>query len=774
MRSHTITDIPLTHNRRCVARHAICLLLTALSLCSGCSKQPANKVTLESQLAALISPAAMSVRPVCRSAMVSSYDRTGGNSDWDVWDESRQNADGTMTLADLSGPGCVTRIWMTSVPAEKWLFFFDGEATARLSLTTAELFGGCAPFLPPLSDRVSGGYYCYIPLPYAKSLRIAVRPRDFNPSRRPYYHINYQSFPRGTDVATFPPALSNLQRQSLATVGTTWRELEASDRETAKRLAGKAHEIVIEPSSTRALVSAQGPAHLGEFCVRLNVADMPPVERSHLLRELVLRIRYNGELQPSVDVPFGDFFCNAQHARAFSSLPLSFVDGWYLCKFPIDFSECVAIEIQNRTTHEVKVSAAFELTPLALPVEPFSYLHARWQIGTNQSFPHSVLDATGTGHYVGCYLTALGSDGSWYLLEGDEVIHVDGEKDTQWHGTGLEDYFNGAWYYTGLFDLPLHGLLEKGGMQTAQYRFHIGDAIPFDERLSVAFEFGHANKSRGTMSSVAYWYQPTPTVARSTALPASRRLPPLSGVEQAAVMSSLFELERIEHFDEAKDRCEYYAQRMNAKDHRDVLRLRALTYDAYLVRGASTKAALSEFMAGNSAPQAKSQAEALAWFETAPLHSLLGTQVNGRFRLFLDNVLVAEGDNPQSLSIRGLTLKPGHHELFAEVTPTRGDAWFAMCLRTHSGDIRTDGTWERRMGSPHLDPVALQTQKGWEPVADLNGADMLPRIGFWQFAPNAFVMMQSQKQLLRPWRGWAKDQQTSTAYLRKRFTTPLK
>ena len=202
MKSCAINDIPFTHNRRRVARHAMCLFLTALSLCSGCARQPARKVTLESQLTAMISPAAMSDRPAGRSSMVSSYDRTGGNSDWAVWDESHLNADGTMTLADLSGPGCVTRIWMTSVPAEKWLFFFDGETTARLSLTTAELFGGSDPFLPPLSDRVSGGYYSYIPLPYAKSLRIAVLPTDFKPNRRPYYHVNYLYF-MGLSAAKF-------------------------------------------------------------------------------------------------------------------------------------------------------------------------------------------------------------------------------------------------------------------------------------------------------------------------------------------------------------------------------------------------------------------------------------------------------------------------------------------------------------------------------------------------------------------------------------------
>ena len=78
---------------------------------------------------------------------------------------------------------------------------------------------------------------------------------------------------------------------------------------------------------------------------------------------------------------------------------------------------------------------------------------------------------------VGCYLSAISNNDSWYILEGDERIYIDGAKTPIVHGTGLEDYFNGAWYYSGLSDLPLCGLLEKAAMRTDQYRFHLPERI---------------------------------------------------------------------------------------------------------------------------------------------------------------------------------------------------------------------------------------------------------------------------------------------------------
>ena len=53
-------------------------------------------------------------------------------------------------------------------------------------------------------------------------------------------------------------------------------------------------------------------------------------------------------------------------------------------------------------------------------------------------------DVKGRGHYVGCNLSVLHFQGSWWG-EGDDMICIDDEEIPSINGTGAEDYFNHAW-----------------------------------------------------------------------------------------------------------------------------------------------------------------------------------------------------------------------------------------------------------------------------------------------------------------------------------------
>lgn len=81
---------------------------------------------------------------------------------------------------------------------------------------------------------------------------------------------------------------------------------------------------------------------------------------------------------------------------------------------------------------------------------------------------------------------------NWYG-EGDDMIFIDGEE---WppsiHGTGTEDYFNTSWCPTQEQDTPYHGIILGGGPnwsgKSTYYRYHIQDAIVFNESIKVTIE----------------------------------------------------------------------------------------------------------------------------------------------------------------------------------------------------------------------------------------------------------------------------------------------
>ena len=90
------------------------------------------------------------------------------------------------SLFDERGPGAVTRFWVTTGfgvstcidPAIRVRFYVDGAVVPTLDVPLAALFDGSTPpFTAPLvADRTqaSGGYVSYVPIAYARALRIAL------------------------------------------------------------------------------------------------------------------------------------------------------------------------------------------------------------------------------------------------------------------------------------------------------------------------------------------------------------------------------------------------------------------------------------------------------------------------------------------------------------------------------------------------------------------------------------------------------------------------
>ncbi len=738
---------------------------------TGCRRQPdGGPVTLSLALAHLTNVAAFARTPLGQTHLVSTYDRMGGNRDWAQW--NRPTIDGLYDIANLPGPGCVKRIWMTSVPAQEWLFFFDGEKEPRIRTPMTQLFGGQFPFLPPVSGYASGGFYSYMPIPFNKHLRIAVRSSAVTSQSRPYYHVNWESYPPSTSVVSFPLDLSAAESNLVRAVCAEWQATTSALR-AAMAAVGPWTRRELAPGERTAWLDAEGPGVVRAFAIRFSPAvEEGAWKKARLLRELVLALYWDKAEFPSVEAPLGDFFCNAFHRRAFASLALGVVDDTFVCRFPMPFGRAARGELRNDGPTPVVLETGFRIEHKPEQKHaPRNYFHARWNGGMARGLPHNVLYAKGQGHYVGCFVSAVGMDGSWQILEGDDIMYVDGESTASWNGTGLEDYFNGAWYYHGLFDLPLHGLIEKAAERTHQYRFQLQDPIVFQKGLSMNFEFGHANKAFGYMSSVAYWYQSMPSPAGSAIPPAVSRFPPPDQLEPLTIMAQIFELERIGHWEAARNRCLEYADKLPIPTLAHILRLRAAAYEE--ANGHIEKAlSVYERMAHDASnPEVKRQAQDLLWFRTATTNALLGIQANAHYRVFLDGKLVATGDNPLDLRVVRVGLPLGTRELAVELVPSRPNAWFSLTLRAHGTNIVTDTSWERTAMKPTTWPDTRgDAQAAWSP---LEYCDMLPLMNFWHLTPNAYIYMQSGRQLARPWQGLAGGETQRPVYIRKRFSIAL-
>ena len=277
------------------------------------------------------------------------------------------------------------------------------------------------------------------------------------------------------------------------------------------RTGGNADYVTIGNGATATLAEIEGPGVIVHMWVTISSPD------PYFLRRLLLRITWDGEATPSVEVPIGDFFGTGFLYRQFVTPYIGMSSGGYYAYWPMPFNKSARIEVVNQTGKEVG-SFYYHIAYRALDhaLDPsVAYFHAQWrrEKETTRGRNYTICEAKGRGHYVGTILNMQGYEGHLGFLEGDEMIYVDGEKEPSLYGTGTEDYFNSGWYFNkGEFAAPYHGLILKDDTlaRIAAYRFHVPDAIPFTRSIRVTIEHGHANEEVADYSSTALWYQVEP------------------------------------------------------------------------------------------------------------------------------------------------------------------------------------------------------------------------------------------------------------------------
>lgn len=256
-------------------------------------------------------------------------------------------------------------------------------------------------------------------------------------------------------------------------------------------------------------------------------------------RNLIVRMYWDGEKTPSVQSPLGDFFGQGWGENyPFPALPIcASPKSAVNCYLPMPFSDGARIEIENDSEHSCDSFYYFvdyeERDSIAPDLARF---HAQWRRTLNappedrenewgklglhspnltDRYNHTIIDATGRGHYVGVNYYVDCPSPMWYG-EGDDMFFIDGEPwPPSLHGTGTEDYFNSSYCPKEVFCHPYFGYPRVNNNtgwlgRTHCYRFHIEDPIIFQKSIRGSIEMGHADNLTLDLVTVAYWYQSEP------------------------------------------------------------------------------------------------------------------------------------------------------------------------------------------------------------------------------------------------------------------------
>jgi len=314
--------------------------------------------------------------------------------------------------------------------------------------------------------------------------------------------------------------------------------------------------VRIRAKSTFTLAEIDGPGAIQQIWM-----TPAPLDKT---RFNILRFYWDGEAEPSVEVPLGDFFaCGWGKYCQINSLAVCVNPGSaFNCYWAMPFRKKAKITMENLDERDMVLYYQVNYTLTEVP-EDAACFHAQFR--RVRKLPaksvYTILEGVrGRGQFVGTYLAwEVRSPGWWGEGEIKFFLDGDGQFPTIC-GTGTEDYFCGSYNfenrdtrryqtfstpYTGLAQVLPPELTYVPGQRFGLYRWHIVDPVRFTKDLKVTIQaLGWQSGGRylpleDDIASVAYWYQaephakfpPLPAKDDLTIAPISVR-PPKSGERQ--------------------------------------------------------------------------------------------------------------------------------------------------------------------------------------------------------------------------------------------------
>lgn len=306
---------------------------------------------------------------------------------------------------------------------------------------------------------------------------------------------------------------------------------ELPDPKSAARDLGKGWKvrpcITLDANTTTTLADIKGPGMITHIWITAIPASY---------RDCILRFYWDGEKQPSVEVPLGDFFCNGWGVRAnVLSIPINVnPSGGFNSYWPMPYRKSARVTIENQRPEEIKgFFYQFDYLLDEIPQDA-SYFHSFWRRDNPLKYATEytiVDDIKGSGRFAGVYI-AWGQNSNGWWGEGEVKYYIDGDTEYPTYcGTGTEDYFGGAWCFanntnTGYdtYSAPFLGYHQhikpdeftKANMRHGLYRWHIADPVFFKSDFKATIQaLGWRKEGRylalqDDLASTAFWYQSEP------------------------------------------------------------------------------------------------------------------------------------------------------------------------------------------------------------------------------------------------------------------------
>lgn len=479
-----------------------------------------------------------------RAYMPSTYDRSGGNEGADGSHYLFQLSDNYNVTMDVEGSGILYFARFNRWHGSPWHFRVDGTDYVVQESSTPDPMHPVvnSTFLPessfpnPLAwtwSATKGADMSWVPVPFERSFRMAYG--------RTHYGTGYYIYHRYADTSLLSQPI------------TSWKLDNAPGRDVLDLIARAGSDLVpkagskeakrmgIEEKAGELNLPAMGSVHLaslenGPSMIRALELSVPRENAVAFGRSRLCAI-WDGRPNPSINAPIALFFGagtlynrdNREYLVKAFPVHIRFGDKrvYLACYFPMPFFRDARFELLN-TGGSAILGVRWRIRYEAFkdPVNHVAYFHA-----TYRDHPHPVAGkdlhlmdtrheeggGDWSGHFVGT--SVIFSHGAnLSTLEGDPRFFFDDSQTPQAQGTGTEEWGGGGDYWEGgqITTLPFAGhpvgarspgkAKCKEDQIESEYRFLLGDLMPFGKNARIHLEHGGTDNSSEHYETVAYWY----------------------------------------------------------------------------------------------------------------------------------------------------------------------------------------------------------------------------------------------------------------------------
>jgi len=432
----------------------------------------------------------------------------------------------TAEILTVEGPAVIHRIWSTSQHTDKTRLTMKLDGKEQVIWDQAKLPEGQAAD-DPLRAMDGQAYWSYIPVKVNTTAQFIATDLREAENEEPetvddpllgrveisaengnkfYLQVAYSSshdgFLADGQVQEVRERLAALAENPL--LGASGIVVEGADQQP------KTEEYTLKPGEP-VKIAGDAKAYLQMLIFDVGETPFENLTRTRLI------ITPAGATGPSVDVPLPYLFCAYWSLDEYTG-PVTAIQGRKLIfRLPVPVGNGLEIGIdklgKGAAADSVKLTCVKGVS--AEPI-PYVFCAQYASIVSTRGEPLHLADIKGEGVFLGGTFAADGLEHRKFsFLEGNEQIYVDGEEKPSWEGTGTEDYFNGAWYFSaGVKARAFHGLThldENPPPQMASYRYLLPDRIAFKQGLKFDMQHGSRNSVPDTLyRAVSFWYQKPP------------------------------------------------------------------------------------------------------------------------------------------------------------------------------------------------------------------------------------------------------------------------